>query len=201
MWDERYSKPEYAYGTEPNVFLKDNLKKFEPSTILFPAEGEGRNAVYAATLGWDVSAFDLSNEGYNKAMKLAEENHIQLDYQVGLLSELKFKSEYFDMLALIYAHFPADIKSSLHQMLDKYVNINGHIIFEAFSKKHIEYNSINPGVGGPKDLGMLFSKEEILNGFKNYEVIMLEEVEIELAEGLYHNGKGSVIRFIGRKME
>jgi hypothetical protein len=75
----------------------------------------------------------------------------------------------------------------------------GFIIFEAFSKKHIEYNSKNEKVGGPKDLATLFSIEELKADFPNYEIIELEEKEIELNEGLFHNGTGSVIRFTGIK--
>jgi hypothetical protein len=73
-WNERYSKDEFAYGEQPNKFLKEQLEKLAAGTILFPAEGEGRNAVFAAQLGWTVSAFDISAEGKNKANRLAEKN-------------------------------------------------------------------------------------------------------------------------------
>jgi hypothetical protein len=73
------------------------------------------------------------------------------------------------------------------------------IIFEAFSKRHIDYIRKNEKVGGPKDIAQLFSIDEIKSDFANYEIIELEEKEIELNEGLFHNGKGSVIRFVGRK--
>jgi hypothetical protein len=73
------------------------------------------------------------------------------------------------------------------------------VIFEAFSKKHLEYKHANPAVGGPDDIAALFSIEEIQNDFVDFEVIMLREEEVSLTEGLYHIGTGSVIRFIGRK--
>lgn len=198
-WDDRYSSEEFAYGEEPNNYLKEQLTKRDPGTILFAAEGEGRNAVFAAKLGWDVSAFDISEEGKNKAMGLAQKNNTTIDYKVGGLESLDFKSEQFDAIALIYAHFPANIKSQYHRILDKLVKNNGIIIFEAFSKKHIDYVTANEKVGGPKDIESLFSIEEIKSDFPDYEIIELEEKEIELNEGLYHNGTGSVIRFIGRK--
>jgi len=75
----------------------------------------------------------------------------------------------------------------------------GVIIFEAFSKKHIEYVAKNEKVGGPKDIASLFSIEEIKTDFPNYDFEELVEMEIELKEGLFHNGQGSVIRFTGRK--
>jgi 2-polyprenyl-3-methyl-5-hydroxy-6-metoxy-1,4-benzoquinol methylase len=198
-WDDRYKSEEFAYGEEPNNYLKEQIEKLEIGTILFPAEGEGRNAIFAAKLGWKVSAFDISEEGRNKALLLAEKNNVSIDYQIGELETLDFHTAQFNAIALIYAHFPAAIKSEIHTQLDKLLKKDGIIIFEAFSKKHLEYVAKNEKVGGPKDIESLFSIEEIKADFPNYEIIQLEEKEIELSEGLFHNGTGSVIRFIGRK--
>lgn len=198
-WNDRYSNSAFAYGEEPNNFFKEQIEKLNPGTILFPAEGEGRNAVFAAKLGWKAAAFDISEEGKNKALKLAEANNVTLDYKVGELETLNYQPDQFDVIALIYAHFPAEIKSQLHRTLETYLRKDGMIIFEAFSKKHLEYLAINDKVGGPKDIESLFSIEEIKADFPNYEIIQLEETEIELNEGLFHNGRGSVIRFVGRK--
>ena len=198
-WNDRYSKEEFAYGEQPNSYLKEQLEKLRIGTILFPAEGEGRNAVFAAKLGWSAAAFDISVEGKNKALRLAAANNVTIDYQVGELQTLNFSTAPFDVIALIYAHFPADIKSFYHKSLDKYLRKGGVIIFEAFSKKHLHYISRNEKVGGPKDIDMLFSTDEIRSDFNNYEILELEEKEIELHEGSFHNGKGSVIRFVGKK--
>jgi SAM-dependent methyltransferase len=198
-WEERFSQDEFAYGTEPNIYLKEQLEKLPPGKILFPAEGEGRNAVFAAKLGWDVSAFDISAAGKQKAFRLAQSNNVTLNYHVGGIESLDYKAGQFDAIALIYAHFPADIKSLYHKALDKLLRMGGMIIFEAFSKKHLANIARNEKVGGPNDIEMLFSIEEIRNDFQNYEIIELVEKEIELKEGIYHNGIGSVIRFTGRK--
>lgn len=198
-WNDRYSKEEFAYGEHPNTYLKEQVEKLPAGTILFAAEGEGRNAVFAAKLGWQVSAFDISLEGKNKALKLAKANNVGIDYEIGLLPDLNYSPQQFDAIALIYAHFPADIKSLYHKILDTLLHKGGIVIFEAFSKKHLAYLAINENVGGPKDIDMLFSIEEIKSDFANYDIIELEEKEIELNEGLFHNGTGSVIRFVGRK--
>ncbi|QSW88188.1 class I SAM-dependent methyltransferase [Flavobacterium endoglycinae] len=198
-WDDRYKNEEFAYGTAPNNYLKEQIEKLETGTILFPAEGEGRNAIFAAKLGWQVSAFDISEEGRNKALLLAKNNNVSIDYQVGELETLDFQNEQFDAIGLIYAHFPAAIKSKIHKQLDNLLRKDGILIFEAFSKKHLEYVTKNEKVGGPKDIESLFSIEEIKADFSNYEIIELEEKEIELNEGLFHNGTGSVIRFVGKK--
>lgn len=198
-WNDRYAGEEFAYGEEPNNYLKEQLIKFDTGKILFPAEGEGRNAVFAAKIGWTVSAFDISNEGLKKALQLAEKNEVTIDYQIGELQALNYQEGQFDGIALIYAHFPANIKSQLHKELDKYLRKGGIIIFEAFSKNHLDYLAKNEKVGGPKDIESLFSIEEIEADFNNYEVIELKETVIHLNEGIYHNGEGSVIRFVGRK--
>ncbi len=198
-WNERYSKEEYAFGEEPNEYLKEQLGKLKPGSILFPAEGEGRNAVFAAKLGWKTSAFDISSAGKKKALQLAEKNKVMIDYQVGELQTLNYEPEQFEAIALIYAHFPAAIKSSCHKMLDKYLKRGGVLIFEAFSKKHIDYVTKNEKIGGPKDLASLFSIEEIKSDFADYDFKELTETEIGLSEGQFHNGLGSVIRCVGVK--
>ena len=198
-WNERYSKEEFAYGEQPNTYLKQQLEQLEVGTLLLPAEGEGRNAVFAASLGWNVSAFDISVEGKNKALQLAASKNVRIDYQVGSLDAMNYQDGQFDAIALIYAHFPAAIKSAYHKKLDHYLRPGGVIIFEAFSKKHIEYLAKDEKVGGPKEVAMLFSIAEIKSDFPNYDIIELEEKEIELNEGQFHNGTGSVIRFVGRK--
>jgi 2-polyprenyl-3-methyl-5-hydroxy-6-metoxy-1,4-benzoquinol methylase len=199
-WDDRYSKKEFAFGEKPNNYLKEQLIKVPAGTILFPAEGEGRNAVYAATIGWTVFAFDYSNEGKKKAMQLMEKNHVDVNYAVGEFQSVTYKANQFDVIALIYAHFPANNKSHYHKTLATYLKSGGFIIFEAFSKKHLNYVMENDKVGGPRDLDSLFSIDEIKTDFHDFAIIELTESEIELNEGLFHNGKGSVIRFVGRKL-
>ncbi len=198
-WNERYSQQAYAFGETPNVYFKSQLEKLPTGKALFAAEGEGRNAVFAATLGWQVSAFDISIEGQKKARQLAQSKNVAIDYQVGDLADLSFEPESFDMLALIYAHFPADRKSHLHQQLSQLIRPKGFVIFEAFSKKHLPYREKNEAIGGPRNLDSLFSIDEIRNDFNNYDIIELNETEAELNEGLYHNGLGHVVRFVGQK--
>lgn len=198
-WDERFRDEEYVYGTEPNRFLKEQLQKLKPGHILFGAEGEGRNAVYAAKLGWTVSAFDISIEGKNKALKLAKENDVSIAYQVGQLPDLDFENDQFDAIALIYAHFPLDVRSRYHALLNNYLKKGGRIIFEAFGKNHPEYQKKYQNIGGPRESELLFSTEDLKSDFSNYEILKLAEEEAELSEGLHHRGKGSVVRFIGEK--
>ena len=199
FWDSRYSVETYAYGVEPNVFLKTVLPQYEPKTILFPAEGEGRNAVFAAELGWKVSAFDQSSEAKKKALKLAEKRGVTIDYAVCDIQDVPYKNEQFDALVLIYVHLPAALKSKFSKQLSSYLKKRWICNYRSFSKNNLPFVIENPKVGGPRDAEMLCSKEEILQDFADFEIIQLEEVITELNEGEFHVGSGSVIRFVGRK--
>ena len=195
FWNERYAEKEYAYGIHPNQFLADSILKLpKHGKILFPAEGEGRNAVFAAKNGFEVAAFDLSSEGKKKADKLASDNDVKIDYRVGMLEDLNFDEASFDGVVLIYAHFPKAIRKALHQQILRLVKPNGVIVFEAFSKEQLDYPS-----GGPKEVAMLFSEEEVKEEFENVDFDFIKTEIIELNEGAFHQGKGSVVRFIGKK--
>lgn len=200
MWNERYSSKEYAYGVEANLFFAETINKYSPKgKILMAAEGEGRNAVYAAKSGLSVYAFDISEEGKKKALQLSEENRVHINYEVGDFLEMDFKNDSFDAVGLIYAHFPSQILSAYHKKIAELIKPNSLIILEGFSKNNLELRQLNPKIGGPDKLEMLFSIENISLDFENFEIIRLEEVEVNLNEGLYHNGTAKVIQFVGRK--
>src|ERR1039457_7358000 len=80
-WDERFSSEEYVYGTDPNVFLKEQLAKLSPGRLLMLGEGEGRNAVYAAKMNWQVDAVDFSDQARLKALKLAAKDNVKINYR------------------------------------------------------------------------------------------------------------------------
>lgn len=199
FWNDRYATKEFAYGKEPNVFFRQELDKLDKGKILLPADGEGRNSVYTALNGWATYACDLSAEGKRKADKLAVQNGVKLNYTVGDFGSLAYEMQFFDAIALVYAHFPAEKKQAYHKLIDQYLKVGGTLIFEAFGKEHLNYNSVNPKVGGPRDLDMLYAIEEMENDFSNYEIVVIEEVETDLNEGNFHVGTGSVVRFVGRK--
>jgi SAM-dependent methyltransferase len=201
MWDERYKNSAFAYGKEPNTFFRQWLVKYSPGSILMPADGEGRNGVYAAGLGWNVTSLDLSVEGRSKALQLAQEFGVTLEYLVGDLDQMEFEKESFDAIGLVYAHFSAQKKSRIHKKLSDFLRPGGVVIFEAFSKNHLSFIERSPKIGGPRDVDMLFSKEEILADFTNYDVVVLSEEEAELEEGPHHVGTGSVIRFVCKKLK
>jgi len=194
FWNERYAAEDYAYGTEPNAFLKEQLQQLQPGKILFPGEGEGRNAVFAAQMGWEVTAFDSSSEGKAKAERLAKSKSVEIDYQLKAYHEANFQAESFDALVLIYTHIPAQMRREYHQKFAHFLKPGGHLILEGFSKEQI-HNS----TGGPKDINMLWSPEELEGDFAALSTLKIELVETELQEGEFHKGKADVIRAVGTK--
>jgi hypothetical protein len=149
--------------------------------------------------GLEITAFDISEEGKNKALKLAERENVEIKYEVGDFFNLDLINERFESAALIFAHFPPPILSKYHKKIGDLILPGGYIILEGFSKNHLKFVQENPKVGGPQKIEMLFSKESIQSDFPNFEIIELEEKQIELKEGDFHNGIGSVIRFVGKK--
>jgi cyclopropane fatty-acyl-phospholipid synthase-like methyltransferase len=200
FWNERYNRVEYVYGETANKYFALKLNTLTPGALLSAAEGEGRNAVFAAKQGWAVSAFDISQQGRVKALALAAKNNVHIDYQVGLLETLPYTSHSFDAMALIYAHFSPELRRVYQQLLMALLKPGGHIILEGFSKNHLSHQAQYPNVGGPRDLDMLFSQEEIQVDFPDCHIIELTEAEIDLDEGAFHVGRGSVIRFFAQKM-
>jgi Methyltransferase domain len=200
-WNLRFAEEEYAYGTEPNVFFAECLEKYNLSgDILFPNEGEGRNAVYAARKGLNVSAFDMSEEGKKKALKLARDNDVEVNYVLGEFSECEYEEESFDAIVLVFAHYPSSVRKEYHKKLITYLKKNGLIILVGFSEEHLEYNSINPSAGGPKNIKVLYSLNQVKNDFAELETQELNEDIVVLAEGAYHKGESSVITFVGKRL-
>lgn len=199
IWNERYSSKEYVYGKQPNTYLKEQLETLSVGSILFVGEGEGRNAVYAASKGWKVSAYDISSEGKKKAMLLASQHNVHIDYHVGELQDLNYEKNQFDVIAFIYTHFSTETRSIIHKEVSSYLRLGGTVILEAFSKKQIKHQIEGHSGGGPKDIDMLYSLEDIRGDFENFKIIELSEIEVCLKEGDFHNGISSVIRFTGQK--
>jgi SAM-dependent methyltransferase len=194
VWDQRFSADEYVYGTEPNVFFKEKLATLVPGRILLPAEGEGRNAVYAAGEGWQVEAFDQSEAGRRKALNLAHSKNVTIQYELGDLLDLSYEPATFDCIALLFVHTDETVRNGFHQSLVGLLKPGGTLILEGFSKEQIDYAS-----GGPKLLPLLFDLEGLAVDFQDLQVVQLEKVNYEIDEGPLHRGTASVVRLVATK--
>jgi len=193
-WNSRYAEPEFAYGTQPNVFFRETIDTLPIGKLLLPAEGEGRNAVYAAQLGWDVTAFDFSAEGRNKALQLAAQRGVTIQYTTQSSQDFEPVDEEYDAIGLFYTHLPAPLRTDLFLKLIQALKPAGYVILEAFHKNQPRYTS-----GGPKDETMLFSVEELQQAFAELTITLLEDRIVDLDEGPYHQGTAHVVRMIAIK--
>ncbi len=193
FWDERYAEKEYVYGTEPNEYFRSFIDTLKPGSILLPAEGEGRNAVYAATRGWQVTAFDFSTKGREKALALAKQYQVSINYQLTDYDHF-ISDEKFDLVVLLYGHFGPEDRQKYHRKICNFIKPGGILMLEAFSKEQIHNNT-----GGPKNADALYNKEMLENDFADLQITTLEEVTKELKEGDFHNGKANIIRLIAAK--
>ncbi len=195
IWNKRYAEKEYAYGTGPNNYFKQQLDKLCPGKLFLPAEGEGRNAVYAAKLGWQVLAVDMSEMGKEKAMKLAAENEVEIKYQIDDLENYQYPVNEYDAVGIIYAHFLSNTRKQVYRKIAGSLKIGGALILETFSK-----NQLGKSSGGPQNIDMLNSLDEIKADFDGFDFIEQVEVQIKLDEGGLHQGLAEVVRILARKI-
>ena len=193
-WDERFSAEEYVYGIEPNEFFKEQLDKLKPGKLLMLAEGEGRNAVYAAKMKWQVDAVDFSEQARLKAIKLAASQKVNINYTISNLTDYSPQKNYYDAIGIIFVHLDkTDVRKIFSSA--KEALIKGEVIIcEVFSK-----NQLGKSSGGPKVAGLLYNSDEIAELFIGLETISLEECLVTLNEGILHQGEASVIRYVGKK--
>jgi SAM-dependent methyltransferase len=194
FWNERYKTNETVYGNNPNAFFREQLLTLEPGKLLLPAEGEGRNALFAAQSGWQVEAFDYSNEAMEKATKAAREKYRQLIYTLQQIENIKLVPAAFDAIGLIYVHLKPSLRKAFHRQCVKALKPGGVLILEAFSK-----DQVNNSSGGPKELKLLYSLEELQEDFADLKMVYSKSEDAFLNEGRFHAGIADIVRIVATK--
>ena len=192
FWNQRYSEPEYAYGTEPNDFFREQLRLLPPGRILLPGEGEGRNAVHAALNGWKADAVDYSAEGAQKALALAERGGVTLSYFVQDLAEFLPANGIYDAVALLFVHLPSELRIAVHSRAVEALRPGGVLILEAFTPGQLAYGS-----GGPREERMLYTAEQLSEDFRGLDIHHVRTLVRTLHEGPFHEGDASVVQIVG----
>lgn len=194
MWDQRYSEPGYAYGTQPNEFLAKHRPEIPPGPVLCLAAGEGRNAVFLAHRRHDVTAVDQSAVGLEKAQKLAEERGVQIRTVQSDLADYALGVAKWAGIVSIFAHTPPDIRKRVHADVVRALRPGGIFILEAYRPAQLELKT-----GGPPTAALMMTAEELRRELDGLELLLLEEVERDITEGRFHSGTGAVVQLIGRK--
>ncbi len=193
-WNKRFNTEKYVFGTEPNEFFKNEIDKITPGKALFIAGGEGRNAVYAAKLGWQTDVIDYSDVAQKKALKLSSKNNVSINYKVADIFNFKFPHNYYDLIVNINFHCYENSREDFNKRIISALKPNGKVILQVFDKEQIKMNS-----GGPKDLNLLYTLEDIVNGFYDLEFeYFAKETDLRFIESV--KKESVVIRFVGKRI-
>ena len=195
FWNDRYEAEAYAYGTEPNGYFRRQLDQLTPGRLLLLAEGKGRNAVYAARRGWQVTAIDFSDEGRAKAARLASSQGVHPDYQVTDLTALSWEQPgQFEAIGLIFAHFAPATRRAVHAAAAASLAPGGHLLLEAFSPRQLGLAS-----GGPREAELLYEPAALTQDFAALHLLENREVNVVLHEGAYHTGPAAVVHLLATR--
>jgi SAM-dependent methyltransferase len=198
MWDQRYNEEGFAYGSDPNDFLKSEYFRIpQGGRVLCLAEGEGRNAVFLAKQGYAVTAIDQSSVGLEKAKNHAIENGVEISTIVADLANYDLGSEIWDGIVSISAHVPPGLRKKLHGQVVNSLNKGGVFILEAYTERHIEMD----GIGGPppSQKEMFMSLKELKSELNGLDFAFGAEVERNISEGKYHQGESAVVQIVACK--
>lgn len=195
FWDVRYSEEKYAYGTEPNDFLATiPLGEFS-GHVLCLAEGQGRNAVYLAGLGFEVVAMDQSEMGLQRAKELATDKNVTIQTICANLEEFDLGNNKWDGIVTIFGHLPSELRKKVHSSITNALKPNGFFILEGYNK-----NQLGKNTGGPQDAEMLYDLDEIISEIgPAIKWKWMQNTERMVMEGHYHTGIASVVQLFGIK--
>ncbi|MCA1031154.1 class I SAM-dependent methyltransferase [Bacillus timonensis] len=194
-WHTRFQASEYIYGTEPNEFLAQSQKKLKlTGNALAIAEGEGRNAVFLAQQGMNVTTWDYAEAGLAKTRKLAALRNVEVKTELIDLNEATWTENSWDEIVCVFGHFPKELRMKTLQGVKAAVKPGGYFVSEVYSVYQLPYGS-----GGPKDVELLYQPEEFLQAFSDWRIQHFFMGEVVRNEGALHNGLSHVIQFIGQK--
>lgn len=193
-WDERYDHERYFYGRTPNYFVAEQLPLLPKGRGVYLAEGEGRNAVFAAGLGHHVVAVDASAVGRRKALALAADRGVGIHYHVGDVLENPWHEQAWDHAVLCFVHVAPEHRAELHRRTAQCLKPGGTLILVSFSRAQFGRPS-----GGPPREDWLHDLAELRGEFPEIEFEHAVEREVELQEGVGHVGPAMVIEMLGTK--
>lgn len=194
MWDERYNAPDFVYGTRPNEFLAETAERMPDGPVLCLAEGEGRNAVWLAEQGREVTAVDFSPVGLEKARRLAAERGVTIRCVCADLAHYRIEPATWAGIVAIFAHLPAEVRRCVHRQVVGGLRPGGLFILEAYTPAQLDY-----GTGGPPVAELTMDLATVEAELDGLEFEIARETEREVVEGRYHTGTGHVVQIAARR--
>lgn len=194
MWNERYGSAEYAYGTEPNDFLAAVAARIPPGRVLSIADGEGRNGVFLATLGYDVTSVDSSTVGLAKAQRLAATRGVTITTVAADLADFEIVPGAWEGIVSIFCHLPPALRQRVHQQVVKGLVPGGLFVLESYSVLQL-----GRGTGGPSSAELLPTLGALRAELAGLELLHAVEIERDVHEGVHHDGRSAVIQVIARR--
>jgi SAM-dependent methyltransferase len=195
MWDERYAVDEFVYGKEPNTFLAEHYLKLPKGKVLSLAEGEGRNAVFLASQGYEVTAVDSSKVGLEKGRQLAEEMGVHVEWIHADLNDFDLGTQQWNGIVSIFCPLPSSIRQKLYQNLPQALKPGGVFVLEAYTPAQV-----GRGTGGGNSQDVMQTVISLIAELPGLTFNHLQELEREVVEGIYHTGKGCVVQAIAQKL-
>lgn len=194
MWNQRYSSKTYAYGTEPNDYLVEMFPQLPGGKVLCLGEGEGRNAVWLAQQGREVTAVDASDVGLGKARQLARERGVEIAIVHADLAAYEIEPQQWDVIVSIFCHLPPQIRRGLHGRCVKGLRPGGAMLLEAYTPTQLEYKT-----GGPPTAEMMMDANSLRAELVGLGFLHLRECVRDIREGVFHDGPGAVVQVLGVK--
>jgi 2-polyprenyl-3-methyl-5-hydroxy-6-metoxy-1,4-benzoquinol methylase len=195
FWNARYAEAPLAYGEAPNAFVVREAHRLPAGgRILLPGDGQGRNGVWLARQGFDVTCVDWSEEGLKRARSLAEREGVRIETVCADLATWVWPEGIFDGVVAIHLHLPPDVRPSVHRAMLHALRPGGILLLEAFDLEQINFSS-----GGPGRSEMLYSAEMLAEDFAEGDILLLERAQVVLDEGPYHQGPAEVVRVVAQR--
>ncbi len=195
-WDARYRADEYVFGTAPARFMTSQSDVFEPGQrALVVADGEGRNSVWLAHRGLDVTAMDISSVGAAKARALAAQRGVALDVKVADILTWEWEPDTYDVVVAVFIQFLlAEQRGSVFDGMVRTLRPGGRLLLHGYRPEQIAY-----GTGGPPLAECMYTEELLATAFAVLEIERLASYDVELDEGAGHAGMSALIDLVGRK--
>jgi SAM-dependent methyltransferase len=196
-WNDRYRTDEFVFGTAPNDFLAEVAARIPAGAVLCLGEGEGRNGVHLASLGYEVTGVDGSDIGLAKARRLAEARGVALETIVADLATYDLGEERWQGIVSIFVHLPPALRADLYPRVVRALAPGGVFVLEAYTPRQ---HAIG-GIGGPppSNADWLLTVDQLRTELPGLEFVLARELDRDVQEGARHSGLSAVVQLVGVK--